>query len=147
MFTSMNARISQLVLALAALLLLTTATSAQIYPRRINDDSAVALVQSWYQRYLHRSVDPTGYQAWVGQLENGVPPRNVEAGILASDEYYQVHNSNAAQFIIGLHVDVLGRSPSRREVGIWLDKFEDFGGDRERLARVFLREVREPGHR
>jgi hypothetical protein len=141
MFTNIQGFVTR-ALAAVTLVLLAGTAQPQHYPRRVNDD-AVTLVQSWYQRYLHRAVDPTGYEAWVTQLRNGVPARNVEAGILGSDEYFQRHNSDPAQFIVGLYVDVLGRSPSHTEVGIWLDKWDSFGGDREGLARAFLREARE----
>src|ERR1051326_2907826 len=115
--------------ALVCLTLLATAAAApaQFYPRRTNDD-AVTLVQSWYARYLHRAVEPLGYQAWVTRLRNGDAPPSVEAGILGSGEYFELHGNDPARFITGLYLDVLGRYPSHTEVGIWLDRYDDFAG-------------------
>jgi hypothetical protein len=129
--------------AAATVLLLEPFASAQYtYPRRPYDP-VMAQVQTWYERYLHRSVDPTGAKAWGDKLRSGASPLAVEAGILGSEEYYQNHASNSVGFVRGLYSDVLGERPTVRQIDIWLDRLDRCAGDRERLARRFLREVRD----
>jgi hypothetical protein len=113
--------------------------SSYTRPTQPPGDSACALVQSWYQRYLHGPADPDGLQAWVGLLRNGQPPEEVQAGILASEEYYRNHGSDPRAYIEGLYSDVLGRNANRQEVRGWLETFERDRGDRQRLARQFVR--------
>src|SRR5262245_51994373 len=69
------------------------------------------LVTSWYHRYLGRAPDPGGLRTWVSALRCGTDPREVEASILASEEYLCRHGHNGAGFITGLYTDVLGRTP------------------------------------
>src|SRR5262245_22521511 len=45
------------------------------------------MVQDWYHRYLHRAPDPGGLQTWVSALRCGTDPAEVQASILASEEY------------------------------------------------------------
>jgi hypothetical protein len=47
------------------------------------------LVQSLYQKYLHRNVDSTGLNDLVQSREGGATEESVIAAILASDEYFQ----------------------------------------------------------
>ncbi len=69
--------------------------------------SDVQLVQSWYARYLHREPDRCGLESWVRQLRTGSPPECVEAAILSSDEYYDLHERCPRGFVRGLYADVL----------------------------------------
>jgi hypothetical protein len=152
MFTNLFARMPKILAAFAITISMGYAATAQYpYPRQRyyepyppqRYDATGAQIEAWYQRYLHRSADPTGLQAWGERLRNGEPRFSVEAGILGSDEYFQNHGNDQAQFIRGLFNDVLGRRPARAEVGAWLDVWDQVGGNRERLARRFLREVRD----
>src|SRR5439155_18753112 len=46
------------------------------------------LVQSYYQKYLHRSADVAGLAAFVQALQNGATEEAVIGAITASDEYF-----------------------------------------------------------
>jgi hypothetical protein len=96
------------------------------------------LVQSYYQRFLQRPADPAGLQMWATQMANGLPVEAVQAGILASDEYYQLQGSNPTGFIVGLYQDVLGRAPNDFEIQTWLNYWNQVNGDRQQLASTFL---------
>jgi hypothetical protein len=48
------------------------------------------LVQSFYQRFLHRSADLVGLMGWAGLIENGTGSGVVIVGIVGSNEYYQL---------------------------------------------------------
>src|SRR5438105_6820505 len=92
------------------------------------------MVQSWYQTYLGRSADEPGLDLWVQQLRYGGSSAQVQAGILASDEYYGRHGYTPEGFIQGLYADVLGRSASPDEVYNWVSRLMTDGGNREQLA-------------
>ena len=89
-------------------------------PARHYRDDPVAMVQGWYQRYLHRNVDPSGIQTWTQSLQDGNSPAMVLGTILGSDEYIQNAGGTPRAFIRALYRDILGREPSPREYDHWL---------------------------
>jgi hypothetical protein len=78
------------------------------------------LVNSYYQKYLGRSADPAGLQAWVNALAAGATDELVAASILGSGEYFARNGSNNTAFIQALYHDVLGRTPGQAEINAWL---------------------------
>jgi hypothetical protein len=95
-----------------------------------------ALIQTFYQQYLHRSADACGLRAWAKQLRcDGVEA--VQAGILSSDEYYCAHGRCPDGFVRGLYEDVLGRQACAREVHEWVCRLQRCGC-RGRLAADFV---------
>jgi hypothetical protein len=90
----------------------------------------------WYQRYLRRRIDPEGARNWAAVLRTQGPTAAL-AGILGSDEYFQILGSNAPAFVAGLYQDALRRPASRDEVQLWLGQLA-VHGHRARLATEFL---------
>jgi hypothetical protein len=90
----------------------------------------------WYERYLRRRIDPEGARNWVAVVQTQGPTAAL-AGILGSDEYYQIWGSNDPAFVAGLYQDVLQRQARRDEVRLWLGQLAGHG-DRGRLAAEFL---------
>ena len=139
MCTHLQSRMPKILAALTIGMLIAGSAKAQgNYTRRQNDPIATQ-IDSWYLRYLHRYADPTGLKAWGDMLRQGSSALEVQAGILGSEEYYRNHANDPGQFITGLYNDVLGRNPSHTQVGAWLDEWDRVGGNRELLAREFLR--------
>lgn len=103
--------------------------------------NATQMVWHWYRRYLHRRPDPDGLRNCVAQLESGQTPTAVKAGLLGSGEYYQDHGNNPEGFVTGLYTDVLGRAPSPRGLGYWLNQLNADSGNRQQLALDFLKWV------
>lgn len=120
------------------------------YPRPIGDPLS-EMVQSYYQQYLNRSVDPAGLNHFRSMLERGVTPEEVQALLTSSEEYYRVKGGNPNAFIAGLFRDVLGREPSPRELTLWRDRFTQLYEGREPFTREFFaatrqeRDQRRPG--
>jgi hypothetical protein len=102
-------------------------------------DPQVEMVQSWYQRYLRRSIDMTGLQGWVSLLRRGASHDDVKANILGSPEYYQLHGNTPEGFVAALYGDVLGRAPNRDELPLWTNRLGQVRNDRPRVASDFLR--------
>jgi hypothetical protein len=106
---------------------------------------------------LGRTAEPAGLAAWVDLLNRGTTAKQVQADILASDEYFAGHGQgNAAGFITGVYHDVLGRSAEDGAVQVWstvlgsgasrttvalaiLDGLEKAGDDTQNLYQRLLR--------
>jgi hypothetical protein len=79
-------------------------------------DLADEVVNSWYLRFLGRGIDPTGMKSWAVQLRRGADPTTVLAGILGSDEYYDLSGNTSQNFVNRLYLDVARRRPNPREL-------------------------------
>jgi hypothetical protein len=96
------------------------------------------MIDSWFQRYLRRPVDPGGLASRLGILRNGGDPQGVEADILASDEFWNRNGGNVVGFIQGMYSDILGRAPNRNEVRFWADRYLANSQNRSAVAREVL---------
>jgi hypothetical protein len=101
-----------------------------------------ALVESWYQLFLHRPADPDGLRDYVGRLRRGIAPEDVQAGFLGSEEYYRLQGSRPRRWVAALYADVLDRSPTPREINGWIETLARNGGSREATAAEFLRSAK-----
>jgi hypothetical protein len=53
-----------------------------------SDEYRQDLVQSYYERFLHRAAENAGLTVWVTALRNGLRDENVVAQIISSPEYF-----------------------------------------------------------
>jgi hypothetical protein len=90
-----------------------------------------------YNRYLGRTPDPMGEQAWVNLLLQGGTLEQVAEGLVSSPEYFQAHGGTNQGFVMGLYSQVLGRSPSTAELGAWVSALNG-GEPRFAVAVSFL---------
>ncbi|HLN32779.1 MAG TPA: DUF4214 domain-containing protein [Gemmataceae bacterium] len=68
-------------------------------------------VQHLYSKYLHRTADPSGLNAFVSYLQNGGTVEQVAALIAGSSEYFQNQSGGSnAGFLATLYQDALNRS-------------------------------------
>jgi hypothetical protein len=98
-----------------------------------------ALVESWYQLFLHRPADEGGMRDFMDRLRRGASPLEVQAAMLGSDEYFRLNGSRDRAWIAAMYSDVLNRSPSPREVQGWVQSLRRSGGSRAGTALEFLR--------
>jgi len=87
--------------------------------RRAYPESPDQLVQSWYQRYLHRETDYAGAKGWIDALRRGDSPEAVLAMILSSEEYYGNAGNSPIGFVQRLFLDIAGRAPTPQELDYW----------------------------
>jgi hypothetical protein len=73
-----------------------------------------------YAAFLGRAPDAAGQSAWLNALAQGANRLDVEAGIIASDEYFQRQGSDNIGFVSGVYRDVLHRPAAAAEVNGWL---------------------------
>jgi hypothetical protein len=123
--------------ALTAIFVLSPLASAQYYPPSQAPSDPGALVNSWYERFLHREAD-VGSQAWVQYLRSGQSPESVLSGILASNEYYIVSGGRPASYIQRLYSELVGRPPSPAEFGYWMRQLR-FSNRHEVAYKLLMR--------
>jgi hypothetical protein len=83
------------------------------------EDSARALVDSWYQKFLNRQPDSWS-SAFVTALEGGSQtPEQVLSTILGSPEYYDKGGDTPEGFAQTIFLDLAGRPPTPREIHYW----------------------------
>jgi hypothetical protein len=94
-----------------------------------------SLVTYWYQTYLGRAPDP-GAATWINDLNAGLPPDQVLASILGSDEFYARAGSNPQGYITMLYEDILKRPPTPSELSFWVSQM--YTEDRTTVAEQIL---------
>jgi len=80
------------------------------------------VINADYERYLLRSVDPSGLSFWQGYLASGGIEEGLVSSIAASPEYYARSGGTSQSFILALYRDVLGRTtpPAQPEIDYWI---------------------------
>ena len=102
-----------------------------------SDEFRMGLIRDAYARYLGRLPDYDGLMSWLRAMNRGLHIQHMEAGFLASQEYFDVWGEGTnAGWIRSLYVDVLGREASAADVQAWLPAIAREG--REQVARGFL---------
>ena len=97
-----------------------------------------AHIRSYFQTFLKREATQTDLDYWRREIRGGVAPLEVQARMLASDEYFQRFGNNPALVVVGMYQDMLGRTPTQNEVAVWLNNWNQARGDRIEFARQFV---------
>jgi len=95
------------------------------------------IVTPAYQRYLGRSPDSGGLVYWVDQLQNhGLSDERLEAGFVASPEFYQHAGGTDKSFVDAIYVDLLGRAADSQGEAFWVGQLAQ-GAQRADVAYGF----------
>ena len=78
------------------------------------------LIRGSYETYLGRTPDPSGLKFWLSMMSQGLTIQKMEAGFLASTEYYGKAGGTNAAWVTQLYRHVLGRDPGASEVAHWV---------------------------
>jgi hypothetical protein len=78
------------------------------------------LITESYEHYLGRSPDAAGLAFWLGQMAAGRHIEAMQAGFIASDEFYARGGGTDSGWVDVLYQSVLGRSPAPAEVSGWV---------------------------
>jgi hypothetical protein len=99
---------------------------------------------TWYfKEYLKRAPRREELRHWMTNLEKRkVSLTDVRVNLLGSKEYFDRHKATSRGFARGLYRDVLDRKASDQEIGGWLTVYDNANGDRENVARQFLKASR-----
>lgn len=100
----------------------------------------VAAIRGWYVEYLQREPEPAGLQYWRNKLDRGYSLRRVQAGILSSDEFWEMAGATPQTYVQTLFRVVLRRDPSYDELLRWSRRAARW--DRTDVALDFLAQYR-----
>lgn len=103
-----------------------------------SDEYRGRLISESYQAYLGRGPDPTGHRNWIDAMRYGLTIQQMEAGFLASDEYYAKAGGSNARWVERLYAHVLGRAASTAEVSAWSAALARGSEGRYEVAMGFL---------
>ncbi len=95
------------------------------------------LITASYNHYLDRAPDAAGLQNWLTMMAAGGTIQQMEAGFLASPEYYLQSGSTDAGWVRRLYQHVLGRSAATSEVDHWVQALRS-GLSRTQVGMGFL---------
>lgn len=102
-----------------------------------SDEHRSRLIAAAYQDYLGRAPDAQGAAHWLQAVRAGSTLPDVEGRILSSSEYYRTSGGTPQAWVTRLYGDVLGRTPSAAEVGVWTGRIAA-GMSQPEVARRFL---------
>jgi hypothetical protein len=94
-------------------------------------------VAALYNRYLQRSPDAGGGQAWFGYLQAGGTFEGMAEGLTSSPEYFGLQGGTDQGFVTGLYHDVLNRNASDAEIAGWVAALDN-GTPRSTVSVAFL---------
>jgi Domain of unknown function (DUF4214) len=83
-------------------------------PEYLNDT-----VRAAYQIYLNRTPAPSETAGWVAALQAGLPETQLQASILASNEFFTANGGNAYPWLNSVYQKSLGRLGAQAELDGW----------------------------
>lgn len=98
-------------------------------------------VVQWFHEYLHRDPRFNERAVWQSHIDRGGSLEEVQADLLAGNEFYTQSDRDNRRYIENLYVAVLERRPQKAEVDAWIRQLERRGGLRREIAREFLAQV------
>jgi beta-glucosidase len=84
-----------------------------------SNEHFAALVETTYQDFLGRGADPAGLNFWVGARQAGLTDEQLEAGLLATDEFYRLEGGTDADFVAGVYQTALQRAVDPQGEAFW----------------------------
>jgi Domain of unknown function (DUF4214) len=97
-------------------------------PEYLNDTA-----QASYQLYLNRPAAPSEAAPWVAALQAGFPETQLQASILASDEFFAQNSGSVLPWLNGVYQKALGRLGAQAELDGW-DQLLQSGTSRQAVA-------------
>jgi probable HAF family extracellular repeat protein len=95
---------------------------------------ATNVIQPAYQQFLHRTADATGLAFWTRQLQGGMTDEQMQAGFIASNEFYQIGNHSSVPipvtpdhdraWVDALYLALLGRPPDQTGEDYWTNQLQ-----------------------
>lgn len=102
-----------------------------------SDEFRSGLIRGSYRYFLGRDTDASGLAFWLGQMRAGATRSQMEAGFIASQEYYDRAGGTPTGWVKALYTNVLRRSPAPSEVSYWTGELAA-GANRGQVALGFL---------
>jgi uncharacterized lipoprotein YbaY len=106
-----------------------------------NREQQLDQIAAWFREYLNRDLRQNERQVWQSSIDRGVTLDEVQAELLAHNEFYTQANRDDERYIENMYLAVLGRRPQQAEVDAWVRRLEAKNGLRREIAREFLAQV------
>ena len=97
------------------------ATVAFDFATSIERDSMI--IHADYANFLGRAASSAEVNAWVNVFQQGATRANVEADIIASNEFFADAGNDPRTFITHTYQEVLQRTPASSEVDAWMNVY------------------------
>lgn len=98
---------------------------------------ANVIIAPAYQDYLGRSPDAAGLAFWVSQMQyHGLTDEQLEAGFIASNEFYARAGGTDSLWADAMYLDLLGRQPDPLGEAYWVQQLSA-GASRTSIAYGF----------
>lgn len=101
-----------------------------------SDEYFHTLINADYLKYLGRAVDSAGQAYWTSQMKAGLTDESLEAGFVASAEYYTHCGGTDLDWVNHMYLDILGRAADPAGQANWI-QFLAAGGSRRQVAFGF----------
>lgn len=125
------------IIAIATVAIIGATGQAQIRASEIDDQ--LKTIATSYTKYLYRGAPDDMTAHWRNQLKNGVSVQELQAGILASEDYYSLYGRNDEGFIVGLVTDVIGQPVSSIQVKNWSARYRTLGSRKAVALEILQR--------
>jgi len=119
----------------------TTSHGGQYNGYADNRDEQLEQIVQWFREYLNRDPRYNERAVWQSHIDRGGSLEDVQADLLAHNEFYTQANRDDQLYIENMYLAVLGRRPRQAEVDAWLQRLEQKNGLRREIAREFLSQV------
>lgn len=95
-----------------------------------------------YQQFLGRSPDATGLAYWTTRMQQGLTDEQLQAGFIASPEFYLHAGNSDRAWVDALYQDLLGRAADPSGLSHWLGQLAA-GASRASIALGFAASTEE----
>jgi hypothetical protein len=81
-------------------------------------------IKGAYATYLGRVPDAQGLAWWIGQMQAGVTDEQLDADLVSSSEYVQLHGGTNGAWVDAMYEDLLQRSPDQAGHDFWIAQLQ-----------------------
>lgn len=103
----------------------------------LDQDSQVAQIMEWFQRYLGRPATDRELAIWLDALRRGYTMSQVQADLLAHQSFFNRCDGDKRVYITKLHEMLVNRPPRQDELDYWMAQYDARKGVRLELAKDF----------
>jgi len=99
----------------------------------------IVVINGYYQRFLHRTVDQAGLTFFLNLLANGGTDEQVAAMVLGSSEYFQTRGGSSNNgFLTAMYQDLFNRAPDANALSNFTQALASGAATRTQVAAVVL---------
>lgn len=101
-------------------------------------------LETLFQTILERNPTQREMEAWLSSIRSGQSITDVQATLLANNQFFNQCDRDKQQYVTKLHEMLLDRNPTRDELAYWTQRYDALQGVRAEVAREFLQSVSGP---